>query len=115
MAVFFLIVGLEIKREALVGELASFRKAALPTAAALGGLLIPAGLYTLLNRTGPGAAGWGIPMATDIGIGFTMSLFVANLAFGPTPMLETAKVGILAASVISGLMGAIVLSQKART
>jgi NhaA family Na+:H+ antiporter len=66
MAVFFLLVGLEIKREALVGELASFRKAALPIAAALGGLLFPAVLYTLLNRTGPGAAGWGIPMATDI-------------------------------------------------
>src|SRR4051812_44982655 len=66
MAVFFLIVGLEIKREALVGELASFQKAALPIAAAVGGLLIPAGLYTLFNRTGAGAAGWGIPMATDI-------------------------------------------------
>jgi len=66
MAVFFLLVGLEIKREALVGELASFRKAALPIAAALGGLLVPAGVYTLLNHNGPGAAGWGIPMATDI-------------------------------------------------
>jgi NhaA family Na+:H+ antiporter len=66
MAVFFLLVGLEIKREALVGELASFRKAALPIAAALGGLLVPAGVYTLLNHNGPGAAGWGIAMATDI-------------------------------------------------
>ena len=66
MAVFFLIVGLEIKREALVGELASFKKAALPIAAALGGLLVPAGFYVLCNRSGPGAAGWGIPMATDI-------------------------------------------------
>ncbi len=66
MALFFLLVGLEIKREALVGELASFRKAAMPIAAALGGMLVPAGLYLLFNRHGPGASGWGIPMATDI-------------------------------------------------
>jgi NhaA family Na+:H+ antiporter len=66
MALFFLLVGLEIKRETLVGELASFRKAALPIAAALGGMIVPAGLYALLNQGGPGAAGWGIPMATDI-------------------------------------------------
>jgi NhaA family Na+:H+ antiporter len=66
MALFFLLVGLEIKRETLVGELASLRKAALPIAAALGGMIVPAGLYALLNHSGPGAAGWGIPMATDI-------------------------------------------------
>jgi Na+:H+ antiporter, NhaA family len=66
MALFFLLVGLEIKRETLVGELASFRKAALPIAAALGGMVVPAGLYALFNHGGPGAAGWGIPMATDI-------------------------------------------------
>jgi NhaA family Na+:H+ antiporter len=66
MALFFLLVGLEIKRETLVGELASFRKAALPIAAALGGMIVPAGLYALLNQGGPGASGWGIPMATDI-------------------------------------------------
>src|SRR6266404_4012290 len=66
MAVFFLLVGLEIKREALVGELASFQKAALPIAAALGGMIVPAGLYVLFNQSGPGASGWGIPMATDI-------------------------------------------------
>ena len=66
MAVFFLLVGLEIKREALVGELASLRKAALPLVAALGGMLVPASFYFLFNRTGPGAAGWGVPMATDI-------------------------------------------------
>jgi len=66
MALFFLLVGLEIKRETLVGELASFRKAALPIAAALGGMIVPAGLYALFNQSGPGAAGWGIPMATDI-------------------------------------------------
>ncbi len=66
MAVFFLLVGLEIKREALYGELASMQKAALPIAGALGGMLVPAAFYFLLNRGGPGEAGWGIPMATDI-------------------------------------------------
>jgi Na+:H+ antiporter, NhaA family len=66
MALFFLLVGLEIKRETLVGELASFQKAALPIAAALGGMIVPAVLYFLFNRGGPGASGWGIPMATDI-------------------------------------------------
>jgi NhaA family Na+:H+ antiporter len=66
MAVFFFLVGLEIKREVLVGELASRRTAALPVAAALGGMIVPAGLYAALNAGGPGAAGWGVPMATDI-------------------------------------------------
>jgi len=66
MAIFFFLVGLEIKREILVGELASPRQAALPIAAAAGGVVIPAILYALLNAGGPGAAGWGIPMATDI-------------------------------------------------
>src|SRR2546423_15446053 len=64
MALFFLLVGLEIKRETLVRELASFRKAALPIAAAFGGMVVPAGLYVLFNHGGPGAPGWGIPMAT---------------------------------------------------
>jgi len=66
MALFFLLVGLEIKREILIGELASFRKAALPIAAALGGMIVPGGLYVLFNHSGPGASGWGIHMATDI-------------------------------------------------
>lgn len=66
MAVFFLLVGLEIKRELLVGELATPRQAALPIMGALGGMLVPAALYAMLNAGGPGAAGWGIPMATDI-------------------------------------------------
>lgn len=66
MAIFFLLVGLEIKREVLVGELASMRKAALPIVAALGGMIGPATTYFLFNRAGPGVAGWGVPMATDI-------------------------------------------------
>ncbi len=66
MAVFFFVVGLEIKRELLAGELASPRQAALPIVAAIGGVVVPAVLYSAVNANGPGAAGWGIPMATDI-------------------------------------------------
>ncbi len=66
MAVFFFVVGLELKREFLAGELSSLRKATLPIAAALGGMLLPALIYHLIDPSGPEAAGWGIPMATDI-------------------------------------------------
>ena len=66
MAIFFLFVGLEIKREVLIGELASVRRAALPLVAAAGGMLVPAGLYIAVNGGTEGARGWGIPMATDI-------------------------------------------------
>ncbi len=66
MAVFFLLVGLEIKRELLAGELAGWSKAALPVVAAVGGMLVPAGIYALANLGGSGIHGWGIPMATDI-------------------------------------------------
>lgn len=66
MAVFFFVVGLEIKREVVVGHLSSVRLAALPASAALGGMLLPAGIYAAFNANGPGASGWGIPMATDI-------------------------------------------------
>ena len=66
MAAFFLLVGLEIKRELLVGELASIRQATLPIAAAIGGMLVPALVYLAVNPSRPEAAGWGIPMATDI-------------------------------------------------
>jgi NhaA family Na+:H+ antiporter len=66
MVIFFFVVGLEIKREILVGELASFRRAALPMIAALGGMILPAAIYTAFNLGGEGEAGWGIPMATDI-------------------------------------------------
>jgi NhaA family Na+:H+ antiporter len=67
MVLFFLVVGLEIKREIVKGELSTFRQAALPVLAALGGMIVPALLYFALNRSGLGARGWGIPMATDIG------------------------------------------------
>jgi NhaA family Na+:H+ antiporter len=66
MAVFFFLVGLEIKREVLVGELSTRRSAMLPVAAALGGMLAPALLFASVNAGRAGASGWGIPMATDI-------------------------------------------------
>jgi Na+:H+ antiporter, NhaA family len=66
MAVFFLVVGLEIKREILVGELSSIRNATLPVAAAVGGAVVPATIYLTINAGTEGSAGWGIPMATDI-------------------------------------------------
>lgn len=66
MALFFFVVGLEIKREMLIGELASLRKALLPVVAALGGMLVPALIFMALNWGTDSIAGWGIPMATDI-------------------------------------------------
>jgi NhaA family Na+:H+ antiporter len=72
MVIFFFVVGLEIKREIVTGELASPRKAALPIAAALGGMIVPALVYVAFNFSGEGASGWGIPMATDIA--FTLGI-----------------------------------------
>jgi NhaA family Na+:H+ antiporter len=66
MAIFFFVVGLEVKREFIVGELSTLRGALLPVAAAVGGMVVPAAIYIALNAGGPGAAGWGVPMATDI-------------------------------------------------
>ena len=66
MAVFFFVVGLEIKRELVRGELAEWKRAAFPAAAALGGMVLPASLYAGFNIGGEGLRGWGIPMATDI-------------------------------------------------
>ena len=66
MALFFFVVGLELKRELLVGELAKPRNAALPIAAAVGGMVVPALIYFVINPAGDAALGWGIPMATDI-------------------------------------------------
>jgi len=66
MAMFFFVVGLELKREILVGELADLRNAALPIGAAIGGMVVPALIYFMINPEGDAARGWGIPMATDI-------------------------------------------------
>jgi len=66
MAVFFFVIGLEIKREVFVGELTTLRKASLPIFAAVGGMLFPVIIFLLLNNGKEGIEGWGIPMATDI-------------------------------------------------
>jgi NhaA family Na+:H+ antiporter len=66
MTIFFFVVGMEVKRELVIGELRTPARALLPAIAAVGGMVVPAALYHALNRGGEGAAGWGIPMATDI-------------------------------------------------
>jgi len=66
MALFFFVVGMEIKRELVLGELRTASQAALPLVAALGGMVVPAAFYLAFNASGPGRAGWGVAMATDI-------------------------------------------------
>lgn len=92
MGIFFFHVGLEIKRELRHGELSSLRKAALPAVAAVGGMLIPALLYVALNRGGPGAEGWGVPMATDI----AFALGILRLAGHRVPAALFTFLGALA-------------------
>jgi Na+:H+ antiporter, NhaA family len=88
MAIFFFVVGLEIKREVLAGELSSPRQAALPALAALGGVLVPAGIFLLLNRGTAGGQGWGIPMATDIAFALGVLALLGNrIPFGLTVFL----------------------------
>jgi NhaA family Na+:H+ antiporter len=72
MAIFFLLIGLEIKREILFGELSNRKKATMPIIGAIGGMLVPALLYGVINFNGDGAHGWGVPVATDIA--FTLGL-----------------------------------------
>jgi NhaA family Na+:H+ antiporter len=79
MAIFFFLVGLEIKREILGGELSSVKLATLPIAAAIGGMIVPALIYYAFNFSNPGTAhGWGIPMATDIAFALAILLLAGN-------------------------------------
>ncbi len=105
MAIFFFVVGLEIKREMLVGELSSLKQAALPIFAAVGGMIVPAILYTLFNYSNPDSvSGWGIPMATDI----AFAIGVLSLLGKRAPL--GLKVFLTALAIVDDLGAIIVLA-----
>jgi NhaA family Na+:H+ antiporter len=102
MAIFFFVVGMEIKRELVSGELASVKKAALPIAAALGGMIGPALIYFSFNPSGAALSGWGIPMATDI------AFAVGVLSFFRVPL--SLKVFLLALAIVDDLGAVLVIA-----
>lgn len=102
MAVFFLLVGLEIKRELLDGELSNFKNASLPIFAAIGGMLVPAVIFTLFNHGTEYSKGWAIPMATDI----AFSLAIISMLGKSVP--SAVKVFLAALAIVDDL-GAIVV------
>ena len=102
MAIFFLFAGMEIKRELLVGELSSFKRAVMPFGAALGGMIVPALIYSSFNINSSFAHGWGIPTATDI----AFSIGIASLFGKRVP--QSLKIFLMALAIIDDL-GAIVV------
>lgn len=118
MTIFFFVVGLEIKRELVAGELNEPRKAALPVIAALGGMVVPAGIYFAMMRGQPGERGWGIPMATDIAfVVGVMALLGPRVPLGLKIMLlslaiadDIGAVVVIAAFYNSGLDWLMLLS-----
>jgi len=104
MAVFFFVVGLEIKREILFGELASVRRAALPVVAAIGGAVLPAVIYWGFNGGGEYASGWGVPMATDI------AFAVAILALLGSRAPLWIKTFVTALAIADDLMAVLVIA-----
>ena len=104
MAIFFFTVGLEIKRELLVGELSSMQKASLPIAGAIGGMVVPALLYVIFNSGGQGADGWGIPMATDI------AFVVGIMALLGSRIPLTLKIFVLALAIADDIGAVLVIA-----
>lgn len=104
MAVFFLLVGLEIKREMIEGELSSFKNASLPIFAAVGGMIVPAIIYTFFNSETPYSNGWGIPMATDI----AFSLAIISLLGKKVP--NSIKIFLAALAIVDDLGAILVIA-----
>jgi NhaA family Na+:H+ antiporter len=104
MALFFFVIGLEIKREILVGELAGWQRASLPAAGALGGMLVPALIYVAFNPGEPMIRGWGVPMATDI----AFALGVLSLLGERVPL--GLKVFLLALAIVDDLGAVLVIA-----
>lgn len=104
MAVFFFLIGLEIKRELVAGELNSFKKASLPLFAAIGGMIFPAVLFSILNYGEPGSQGWGIPIAADI----AFSLGILQLLGKRVPI--GLKVFLMAFAIIDDLGAVLVIA-----
>lgn len=104
MAIFFLLVGLEIKREIVEGELSSLRQASLPVLAAIGGVMVPAGIYAMFNAGTPTGSGWGIPMATDI----AFALGILSLLGNKVP--PGLKIFLAALAIVDDLMAILVIA-----
>ncbi|MCY4437757.1 MAG: Na+/H+ antiporter NhaA [Chloroflexi bacterium] len=104
MVIFFFVVGLEIKREVIAGELASPRRAMLPIMAAIGGMLVPAAIFLWFNWGEPGQRGWGIPMATDIA--FTLGVMAVLGSRVPTPV----KVFLTALAIVDDIGAVLVIA-----
>jgi NhaA family Na+:H+ antiporter len=104
MAIFFFVVGLEIKRELLVGELSTLRQALFPIFAAVGGMVFPAVIYLLFNANGPGEGGWGIPMATDIAFALGILALLGKRA--PLPL----KVFLTAVAIVDDIGAVLVIA-----
>lgn len=104
MVIFFLMVGLEIKRELVEGELSSPKKAAMPILAALGGVIVPASIYYFFNQGTDTASGWGIPMATDI----AFALAVISMLGKKVPL--SLKIFLAALAIVDDLMAILVIA-----
>lgn len=104
MAMFFFVIGLEIKREVMAGELSTWKKAAMPIFAAIGGMIIPSLIFIFFNHGKPSANGWGIPMATDI----AFSLGILALLCKRVPL--SLKIFLTALAIVDDLGAVLVIT-----